>query len=71
MIQKIQIITTSNTDPYENLALEEYLMDTVEPGTCILYLWQNRQTVVIGQNQNAWQECKVKEIGRASCRERV
>ena len=62
MIQKIQIITTSNTDPYENLALEEYLMDTVEPGTCILYLWQNRQTVVIGQNQNAWQECKVKEL---------
>lgn len=62
MIQKTQIITTSNTDPYENLALEEYLMDTVEPGTCILYLWQNRQTVVIGQNQNAWQECKVKEL---------
>lgn len=62
MITKTKIITTQNTNPYENLALEEYLMDTVEPDTCILYLWQNRHTVVIGQNQNAWQECKVKEL---------
>lgn len=62
MITKAKIITTKNTNPYENLALEEYLMDTVEPDACILYLWQNRHTVVIGQNQNAWQECKVKEL---------
>lgn len=62
MIAKAQFITTENTNPYENLALEEYLMDTVAPDACILYLWQNRHTVVIGQNQNAWQECKVKEL---------
>ena len=62
MIDKTQIICTSSFDPYHNQALEEYLFDHVADDTCILYLWQNRQTVVIGQNQNAWQECRVREL---------
>lgn len=62
MIEKALICTTENRIPYRNLALEEYLMDTVPEQTCILYLWQNRNTVVIGRNQNCWKECQVKEL---------
>lgn len=62
MIDRIRYLITAQTRPYENLALEEYLLQNVEPGECVLYLWQNRHTVVIGRNQNAWKECKVGEL---------
>ena len=61
------ILTTDLTNPWNNLALEEYLMglcesDLTEDGErlygAVLFLWQNRHTVVIGRNQNAWAECK-------------
>lgn len=59
MISKLSYIITENTVPYKNLALEQYLTFHAEEGECILYLWQNRHTVVIGKNQNCWKECKV------------
>lgn len=62
MITKLTIYNTDNTYPYRNLAMEEYLTLHVEEGECILFLWQNRQTVVIGKNQNCWKECKVSSL---------
>lgn len=59
MVSKLSYIITENTVPYRNLALEQYLTFHAEEGECILYLWQNRHTVVIGKNQNCWKECKV------------
>ncbi len=55
-----RIVMGTNHNPYFNLALEEYLFD--EQATRLgatLYLWQNQNTVVIGKNQNAWNECTV------------
>lgn len=59
MITKLSLFITESTDPYRNLAFEKYLTFHTQPGECILYLWQNRQTVVIGRNQNCWKECNV------------
>jgi lipoate-protein ligase A len=62
MIDKIHFIMSTNTNPYKNLALEEYLLKTVKDNECIMYLWQNEKTVVIGKNQNPWKECKIAEL---------
>lgn len=72
MTGNTRIVRTNSLDPWWNLSIEEYLLDTVEPGQCILYIWQNDNTVVIGRNQNPWKECKAelfeKEGGRIARR---
>lgn len=61
---KLKIIRTDNTNPYENLALEEHLTMNVGEDEVLLYLWQNAHTVVIGRNQNPWRECDVEAVKR-------
>lgn len=62
MIQEIKYVKAGGHDPYLNLAIEEHLLETVGQDTCILYLWQNENTVVIGKNQNPWKECRIREL---------
>ena len=62
MITKTRFIESKQVVPYANLALENHLLESVAEETCILYLWQNQRTVVIGRNQNAWRECRTTEL---------
>jgi len=48
-----------NTDPYFNLACEEYLL---EHETDVIMLWRNEPSVIIGRNQNAYAELNLEYI---------
>ena len=60
MISKLWVIKSPGYDPYYNLALEKHLFDQVKADECILYLWQNQKTVVVGRNQLAGNECNIR-----------
>ena len=59
MIRRTACLIARDDDLYRNLAIEKHLMDTLPEDTAILFLWQNRQAVVIGCNQDPWTECAV------------
>lgn len=59
------LVIDKSTDPYYNLALEEYLLMHYLDGNIVM-LWQNDNTIVVGRHQNAIEEINqqyVKEQG--------
>lgn len=51
----MKYIETNSTDPYFNLAMEEYILRNKTEDDWIM-LWQNDNTIVIGLNQNTEEE---------------
>lgn len=58
----LQYIVSNQTNPYLNVAVENYLLSLPETDLITLYLWKNHRTVVIGQNQNPFSECNVETL---------
>ena len=52
MQKAVRYLETDSVDPFFNLAFEEYLLQNKKDGDYLI-LWQNDNTIVIGQNQNA------------------
>ncbi|MDR1229777.1 MAG: lipoate--protein ligase [Spirochaetaceae bacterium] len=64
MIDELCVYVSGSSVPYHNIAVEAFMLGHLPPRSCIFYLWQNRRTVVVGRNQNAWKECRVEELER-------
>lgn len=59
---RFRYLIEKGTNPYRNLAIEQELMKKTSHDMAILYLWQNDNTVVIGRNQDVYNECNVDEF---------
>lgn len=52
-------ILNNSIDPYFNLALEEYLIKNLNLDEDIFLLWQNSASVILGRNQNVFEEIDI------------
>lgn len=57
-----KFILSTQSNPYLNIAVENYLLSLPSDGDITLYLWGNRRTVVIGQYQNPYAECDLQRL---------
>lgn len=55
MAEKIVYLETNSHNPFYNLAFEEYVLKNRLDGDYLI-LWQNDNTIVVGQNQNTIEE---------------
>ena len=51
-------------DGWQNLAVDEWLLDHLDPEDMILYFYVNENAVIIGKNQNPWRECSLQAMER-------
>lgn len=56
------------TDPYFNLALEEYVFERLDRSQSYFILWQNENTVVVGKYQNTAEEVNQEYIDKNGTR---
>ena len=59
---KLRILKSAVTNPWFNLATEDWIFNTLNPDSHTLFLWRNSETVVIGRSQNPWVECKIDKM---------
>ena len=52
----MKFLTNNSTDPYFNLAFDEYCLENIPSEEPYFFLWRNRPAVIIGLNQNAYSE---------------
>jgi len=52
----VKYLESTSTDPAFNLALEQYVFDTLSKDDDFFMLWQNRDAVIVGLHQNTVEE---------------
>jgi lipoate---protein ligase len=58
----IRVFKAEHHDPWFNLATEDWLFNSVDHNTQVLFLWRNRPSIIIGRFQNPWSECNLEAM---------
>lgn len=58
----MRYLVNESTDPYFNMAFDEWCLENLDTDEPVFYLWKNRPSVIIGLNQNAAQEVNLEYL---------
>ncbi|KAF2100653.1 hypothetical protein NA57DRAFT_27600, partial [Rhizodiscina lignyota] len=58
----VQSYISRSLDPYLNLSIEHYLLSKSSADSTILFIYKNKPSIVIGRNQNPWQEINLPRL---------
>lgn len=58
----MRFLTNTSTDPYFNLAFDEYCLEHVRREETYFFLWRNRPSVIVGLNQNVFSEVNLQYL---------
>lgn len=62
----MRYLRNTSTDPYFNMAFDEYCLEKLPSGENFFFLWRNRPSVIIGLNQNAYSEVNLEYLKSSS-----
>lgn len=57
---RYQIYTSRSQNPYLNLSIEHFLLQSTPADSTVLFFYVDRPSVVIGRNQNPWLEANLR-----------
>lgn len=60
--KSMRYLINNSTDPYFNLAFDEYCLENIHSEEPYFFLWRNRPAVIIGLNQNAYGEVNLEYL---------
>ena len=52
----MRYLRNTRTNPYSNMAFDEYCLEKLSIDKPVFFLWQNRPSVIIGANQEVHTE---------------
>ncbi|WP_035358526.1 lipoate--protein ligase family protein [Acholeplasma equifetale] len=58
----MKTVISTHFDPYFNLAWEEYIFKNIHQHEDIFLLWQNSESIIVGRNQNVFEEVNLDYI---------
>ena len=58
----MRFLTNNSTNPYWNIAFDEFCLESLPLEEPVFYLWRNSPAVIIGLNQNAYGEVNLRYL---------
>ncbi len=62
MVENVYLLESDNINPFHNQALMDYYFNNVPDDSMIFVLWQNNNSVLLGNNQSPYQQVNIAQL---------